>query len=54
MNRVQIEIPVFKAIIMMKRKEARNMKTGPKKTALLKEIAKAQKWLTTYSRRRAS
>jgi len=45
MNRAQIEIQVFKAIIMMKRKEARNMKTGPKKTALLKEIAKAQKVL---------
>jgi len=43
MNRAQIEIQVFKAIIMMKRKEARNMKTGPKKTALLKKIAKAQK-----------
>jgi hypothetical protein len=51
MNRAQIEIQVFKAIIMMKRKEARNMKTGPKKTALLKEIAKAQKWLTTFGRK---
>ena len=49
MNRIQFE--VLKAIIMTKRKEARNMKTGPKKTALLKEIAKAQKWLTTFGRK---
>ena len=51
MNRAQIEIQVFKAIIMMKRKEARNMKTGPKKTALLKKIAKAQKLLTMVGRK---
>ena len=49
MNRAQIEIQVFKAIIMMKRKEARNMKTGPRKTALLKQIAKAQKMVTMFT-----
>ena len=51
MNRVQFEIQVMKAVIAMKRKAARNMKTGPKKTALLKEIAKAQKMVTMVGRK---
>ena len=45
MNRLQFQIQVSKAVIVMKRKNARTMKTGPKKTALLKEIAKLDAFL---------
>lgn len=51
MNRVQFEIQVMKAVIAMKRKAARNMKTGPRKTALLKQIAKGQKMVTMIGRK---
>ena len=51
MNKVKFQIQVMKAVIAMKRKQARKMKAGPKKNQLLHNINTATKVLNMMVRR---
>jgi hypothetical protein len=51
MNKVKFEIQVMKAVIAMKRKQAKKMKSGPKKNQLLHNINTATKVLNMMARK---
>jgi hypothetical protein len=51
MNKVKFQLQVMKAVIAMKRKQARKMKDGPKKKQLLLNISTAMKVLNMMARK---
>jgi hypothetical protein len=51
MNKAKFQIQVMKAVIAMKRKQAREMKDGPKKKQLLLNISTAMKVLNMMARK---
>jgi len=51
MNKVKFQLQVMKAVIALKRKQAKKMKAGPKKTRALNNIATATKVLNMMARK---
>ena len=51
MNKAKFQIQVMKAVIVMKRKQARKMKDGPRKKQLLLDISTAMKVLNIMARK---
>lgn len=51
MNKAKFQIHVMKAVIAMKRKQARKMREGPKKKQLLNNINTATKVLNMMARK---
>ena len=52
MNKAKFQIQVLKAVIVMKRKQARKMKAGPKKSKLLGNINTVEKVLNIIMSRK--